>query len=141
MFTCLILFEFSQTQIMELKQQRHLAQIEHLLYLVGEINYRNGFPHINEGYGKRKTLFKPLFFHTFITILVIKTIISLFITEDIYSVLIGDVSYKLPIRFHVTSTIFNVFKKRNEVIFTLIVILRNCTRSKNNTKIPYYEIF
>src|ERR1700712_1656509 len=81
-----------------------LEQIEHLLYLLGEANYRNGFPYFNQSYRKRKRLFNPKFINTLLIFYLIKSIISLFISDDFYSVIIGDFAYKLSIRkqFHLT---------------------------------------
>src|ERR1700712_1526690 len=75
-----------------------LEQIEHLLYLLGEANYRYGFPYFNESYRKRKRLFNPKFINTLLIIYLIKSIIALFISDDIYSVIIGDFTSKLSIK-------------------------------------------
>ena len=79
-------------------KEKKLEQIEHLLYLLGEANYRNGFPYFNESYRKRKSHFNPKIINILLTIYLIKSIIALFISDDFYSVLIGDFSYKLSIK-------------------------------------------
>ena len=86
------------------------AQIEYLLYLLAEKNYRNGFPYYNQNYRKRRKLFKPLFVNTLFAIFVLKSIISLLISDDFYSLLIGDIVYLLDfkIQFHLMIINFNV---------------------------------
>src|SRR6195952_5189941 len=84
-----------------------LEQIEHLLYLLGEANYRNGFPYFNESYRKRKRLFNPKFINSLIIFYLIKSIISLFISDDFYSVIIGDFAYKLSIGKQFNLSIIN----------------------------------
>ena len=74
-----------------------LEQIEYLMFLVGEANFRCGFPNFNVKYRKRHKLFNPLFVNTFLLVYVIKSIISVFINDDTYSVLLGDFSYKIEI--------------------------------------------
>ena len=67
------------------------------MFLVGEANYRYGFPYFNDKYRKRRKIFNPLFVNTFLLVYVIKSIISVFINDDTYSVLLGDFSYKIEI--------------------------------------------
>src|ERR1700712_4697999 len=83
---------------MEQRLKKKLEQIKHLLYLLGEANYRNGFPYFDESYRKRKRLLNPKFINTLLIIYLIKSFIAIFITEDIYSVIIGDFAYKLSIK-------------------------------------------
>ena len=47
---------------MERNEENKLDKIECLLFLVGEANYRYGYPYFNENFRKRKKLFNPLVF-------------------------------------------------------------------------------
>src|ERR1700712_2297514 len=92
---------------MKSEQEKKLEQIEHLLYLLGEANYRNGFPYFNQSYRKRKPLFNPKLVNILSIIYLIKSIISLFISDDFYSVIIGDFAYKLSIKTQWNLTVIN----------------------------------
>jgi hypothetical protein len=67
--------------------ENKIKLIENLIFLIGEKNYRNGFPYFNQNFKKRRKLFNPLIANTFITLIIFRDIISYFITNDFYSIL------------------------------------------------------
>ena len=85
-----------------------LTQIENWLYLIREQNYRNGFPYFNESYKKRRKLFNPLIANTLMAIITIRDIISLFLTEDFYSILIGNFCFKFDFKTQCYLTIIGL---------------------------------
>ncbi len=75
---------------MEEKDKFKLSEIENLLYLLAEKNYRNGFPYFNKHFCKRIKLYKPLFFNILLALYAFREFISIFITNDFHSLIIGD---------------------------------------------------
>src|ERR1700761_9201393 len=89
--------DFNMSQ-MNSRVSEKLEILENLIFLLGEQNYRNGFPYYNTNYKKRRKLFNPLFANTFIILILIRDFISFFITEDYYSLLIGDYVFKFDFK-------------------------------------------
>src|SRR5689334_24510503 len=79
---------------MNLQEKSKFELLDNLVFLLGEKNYRIGFPYYNPNYAKRRKLFNPLFANTFIVFILIRDLISFFVTEDYYSLLIGDFVFK-----------------------------------------------
>ena len=69
------------------------GNIQNMMYLLGEQNFRNGFPYYNQNYRKRRLLFNPIIKNSFYVLFLTKDFISYYITEDYYAVLIGDWFY------------------------------------------------
>ena len=80
------------------REKKKLQLLENLVFLLGEKNYRNGFPYYNPNYQKRRKLFNPKFANTFIALMIFRDIISYSMTEDYYSLLIGDFVYKFDFK-------------------------------------------
>ena len=93
---------------MEKIKVNKLDKINIALFLFGEANYRYGFPYFNENFRKRKFLYRPIVFNSFMIIWLSKCAISLFITEDKYSILIGDFSYKVGVKAQWNLTLINI---------------------------------
>ena len=91
-----------------IEKKSKLAHIEYLIYLMAERNYRNGLPYFNVNYRKRRTLFKPLIANIFIGFNFLKAILSLFITEEFYSIIIGDFVYSLDFKAQFHLAIINL---------------------------------
>ena len=106
-------------------ENKKLVFIENLLYLLSEINFKNGFPYFNQNYGKRRKLFKPLIANTIMTLIIIRDIISLFITED-YSILIGDFVFKFEYKLQWNLTLIDCY------IVIVFIQIDNHFNVKNN---------
>ena len=111
---------------MAFTDQKKLDQIEYLLYLMAEKNYRNGFPYYNQNYRKRRKLFKPLFANTLFVFYVLKSILSLIISDDFYSLLIGDFVCVLDIKIQFNLMLINF------QIMTLLFVFLNYITDKND---------
>ena len=73
-----------------------------LMYLLGEQNFRNGFPYYNHNYRKRRLLFNPIIRNLFYVFMIRKDFISHYITEDYYAVLIGDFFHEFIFKFQLS---------------------------------------
>ena len=85
---------------------KDVNDLDNLFYMLGEKNYRNGFPYFNPNYRKRRKLFNPLISNTFMALIIIRDFISYFITEDFYSILIGDYLFKFKYKIQINLTLF-----------------------------------
>ena len=79
---------------------------ENLLYFIGEKNYRIGLNKFNENYRERKKIYNPYFINFTIISILLREILSLFIKEDYYSIIIGDFAYNWKFRLQWKITIF-----------------------------------
>ena len=111
---------------MTLQAWNEISELDNLFYLLGEKNYRNGFPYFNPNYRKRRKLFNPLISNTFMALIIIRDFISLFITEDFYSILIGDWIYKFEYKLQLNLTIFNFY------FMVVLIQILNHMKLKNN---------
>jgi hypothetical protein len=71
-------------------KDKKLELIKKLLIIEGEKNYRNGYHIYNDNYQKRKRLFHPIILNAFFAIIMLRNLISFFIHENYYSIIIGD---------------------------------------------------
>ena len=96
-----------------------MDELDNLFYLLGEKNYRNGFPYFNPNYRKRRKLFNPLISNTFMALIIIRDFISYFITEDFYSILIGDYLFKFDykLQFNIYFMVYFMFFHSNTKSF------------------------
>ena len=78
------------------------GNIQNLMYLLGEQNFRNGFPYYNQNYRKRRLLFNPIIRNIFYVLYLMKDITSYFITHEYYAVLSGDWFYDYLFKFQMT---------------------------------------
>ena len=76
--------------------------IQNLMYLLGEQNFRNGFPYYNQNYRKRRLLFNPIIKNSLYVLYLTIDFISYYITEDYYAVLIGDWYHNYPFKFQMS---------------------------------------
>ena len=105
---------------------RNFANIQNMMYLLGEQNFRNGFPYYNQNYRKRRMLFNPIIRNLFIVLFVTKDLISHYIREDNYAVLIGDLFHGFQFKFQMTMAM---------TIAVIVVVLDEITKHfllKNN---------
>ena len=121
--------------ITTLKNKTKLDEIENLIFLLGEANYRNGFPYFNHRYRKRKLLFIPWVFHSYYSIHLIRAVIALLITDETYLVFLGDFTLKTVIRIQGHLLCLNAY------LLMLSVLLSNqlIDKKNKNTKITYVK--
>ena len=98
--------------------------IENLIYLCAEQNFRSGFPYYNQNFKKRSKLFHPAINYSLRFYYLLKFITSLIITEDFYSLIIGDFIYKYKFKNQfcfmgliafvneISNDLFNLFKRK-----------------------------
>ena len=86
---------------MSVKDNNKKVFIENLIYLCAEQNFRTGFPYYNQNFNKRLKLFHPAINSGLKCYFILKFIISLIITEDFYSLIIGDFVYKYKFKIHI----------------------------------------
>ena len=67
-----------------------IDQVKNLLYLIGEKNSQMGYQYSNENYRKGRKIFKPSVVNTLLAVIIIRDLISLFISNDFIALLIGD---------------------------------------------------
>src|ERR1700761_6641385 len=81
---------------------KKFGDIKNLMYLLGEQNFRNGFPYYNQNYRKRRLLFNIIIRNSFNVFVLTKEFISYYITDDYLSVLIGDWFHQFIFKFQMT---------------------------------------
>ena len=103
------------------------------MYLLGEQNFRNGFPYYNQNYRKRRLLFNPIIRNLFCVSFLTKDFISYQKIDDYYPRLIGDLfhdfQFKLQMSLAMTIAVIVVvldeltklfLLKHNETIKSMI---------------------
>ena len=117
---------------MNIKRNNKLIFINNLNYLIGEMNYRNGYPFFNEDYRKRRILLKPLIGNTLMAIIIIRDIISFFISDDFYSLLIGDYLFKFQFKLQ-----WNLFLI---VMYIMVVLIQIVCHSVIKTNHKFNQV-
>src|SRR5882724_7374550 len=100
--------------------------IDELIYLIGEMVYRRGGHKFNDNYRKRSLLFNPFVINIVMIVIIIREIISLFITNEYLSQIIGDFSYKLKFKYQYKVLVFISYS------ITIITEINNYYNFKNN---------
>ena len=90
------------------------GNIHNMMYLLGEKNFRNGFPYCNQNYRKRSLLFNPIIKNLFYVFVLTKDFISDYKTDQNYAVFMGD-------WFHDTSFKFHQFIFKFQMTLSLII--------------------
>src|SRR5882724_1597811 len=100
--------------------------IDELIYLIGEMVYRRGGHKFNDNYRKRSLLFNPFVINIVMIVIIIREIISLFITNEYLSQIIGDYSYKLKFKYQFKVLVFTYY------LIIIITEINNYYNFKNN---------
>jgi len=100
--------------------------IDELIYLIAEMVYRRGGHNLNDNYRKRSLLFNPFVINIVFIVIIIREIISLFITNEYLSQIIGDFSYKYQFKYQFKVIVF--------ITYSTIIIteINNYYNFKNN---------
>src|SRR5882724_7276500 len=100
--------------------------IDELIYLIGEMNYRRGGHKFNDNYRKRSLLFNPFVINIIFIVIIIREIISLFITNEYLSQIIGDFTYNLKFKNNLLICIIMTY------LLLIIIEINNYYNFKNN---------
>src|SRR5882724_7874399 len=88
------------------KMLSNIEFIENMIYLIGEMVYRRGGHKFNDNYRKRSLLFNPFVINIVFIVIIIREIISLFITNEYLSQIIGDFAYNLKFKIQFKIIVF-----------------------------------
>jgi len=100
--------------------------IDELIYLIGEMNYRRGGHKFNDNYRKRSLLFNPFVINIVFIVIIIREIISLFITNEYLLQIIGDFAYKMRFKFEIKFITISI------LFMAIINLIINYFHFKNN---------
>ena len=100
--------------------------IDELIYLIGEMVYRRGGHKFNNNYRKRSLLFNPFVINIVMIVIIIREIISLFITNEYLSKIIGDVAYNLKFKYQFKVILFISYS------ILIVIEINNYYNFKNN---------
>src|SRR5882724_6201046 len=108
------------------KMLSNIEFIENMIYLIGEMVYRRGGHKFNDNYRKRSLLFNPFVINIIFIVIIIREIISLFITNEYLSQIIGDFTYNLKFKNNLLICIIMTY------LLLIIIEINNYYNFKNN---------
>src|SRR5882724_189313 len=108
------------------KMLSNIEFIENMIYLIGEMVYRRGGHKFNDNYRKRSLLFNPFVINIVFIVIIIREIISLFITNEYLLQIIGDFAYKMRFKFEIKFITISI------LFMAIINLIINYFHFKNN---------